>query len=136
MVSSETTRQTADADAAPISASSFAAGTGSTGEHGSLGALSPSWWEPAEGEEPEPWCTADEAFERFLGWCDERGIELWEHQEEALMDLAAGDHVILGTPTGSGKSLVALGMLFLGMAQGRRAYYTAPHQGARLGEVL
>lgn len=126
MVSSETTRQTADADAAPISASSFAAGTGSTGEHGSLGALSPSWWEPAEGEEPEPWCTADEAFERFLGWCGERGIELWEHQEEALMDLAAGDHVILGTPTGSGKSLVALGMLFLGMAQGRRAYYTAP----------
>ena len=126
MVSSETTRQTADADAAPISASSFAAGTSSTGEHGSLGALSPSWWEPAEGEEPEPWCTADEAFERFLGWCGERGIELWEHQEEALMDLAAGDHVILGTPTGSGKSLVALGMLFLGMAQGRRAYYTAP----------
>lgn len=123
------TADTANASAAPIagsSASSFAAGTGSTGEHGSLGALSPSWWEPAEGEEPEPWCTADEAFERFLGWCDERGIELWAHQEEALMDLAAGDHVILGTPTGSGKSLVALGMLFLGMAQGRRAYYTAP----------
>ena len=42
------------------------------------------------------------------------------------MDLAAGDHVILGTPTGSGKSLVALGLLFFGMAQGRRAYYTAP----------
>ncbi|WP_417062278.1 DEAD/DEAH box helicase [Enorma massiliensis] len=123
------TADTANASATPTagsSASSFAAGTGSTGEHGSLGALSPSWWEPAEGEEPEPWCTADEAFERFLGWCDERGIELWEHQEEALMDLAAGDHVILGTPTGSGKSLVALGMLFLGMAQGRRAYYTAP----------
>lgn len=123
------TADTANASAAATagsSASSFAAGTGSTGEHGSLGALSPSWWEPAEGEEPEPWCTADEAFERFLGWCDERSIELWEHQEEALMDLAAGDHVILGTPTGSGKSLVALGMLFLGMAQGRRAYYTAP----------
>ena len=116
----------ANRDATAASSSSFAAGTGSTGERGSLGALSPSWWEPAEGEEPEPWCTADEAFERFLGWCDERGIELWEHQEEALMDLAAGDHVILGTPTGSGKSLVALGMLFLGMAQGRRAYYTAP----------
>ncbi len=108
------------------SASSFAAGTGSTGEHGSLGALAPSWWEPEEGEEPEPWLTPDEAFERFLGWCDDRGIELWPHQEEALMDLAAGDHVILGTPTGSGKSLVALGMLFLGMAQGRRSYYTAP----------
>ena len=129
IISMANTADTANASAAPAagsSASSFAAGTGSTGEHGSLGALSPSWWEPAEGEEPEPWCTADEAFERFLGWCDERGIELWEHQEEALMDLAAGDHVILGTPTGSGKSLVALGMLFLGMAQGRRAYYTAP----------
>lgn len=129
IISMANTADTANASAAPTagsSASSFAAGTGSTGEHGSLGALSPSWWEPAESEEPEPWCTADEAFERFLGWCDERGIELWEHQEEALMDLAAGDHVILGTPTGSGKSLVALGMLFLGMAQGRRAYYTAP----------
>ena len=129
IISMANTADTANASAAPTagsSASSFAAGTGSTGEHGSLGALSPSWWEPAEGEESEPWCTADEAFERFLGWCDERGIELWEHQEEALMDLAAGDHVILGTPTGSGKSLVALGMLFLGMAQGRRAYYTAP----------
>ena len=129
IISMANTADTANASAAPTagsSASSFAAGTGSTGEHGSLGALSPSWWEPAEGEEPEPWCTADEAFERFLGWCDERGIELWEHQEEALMDLAAGDHVILGTPTGSGKSLVALGMLFLGMAQGRRTYYTAP----------
>lgn len=129
IISMANTADTANASAAPTagsSASSFAAGTSSTGEHGSLGALSPSWWEPAEGEEPEPWCTADEAFERFLGWCGERGIELWEHQEEALMDLAAGDHVILGTPTGSGKSLVALGMLFLGMAQGRRAYYTAP----------
>ena len=118
--------QAAGAPASTSSASSFAAGTGSTGEHGSLGALSPSWWEPAEGEEPEPWLTPDEALERFLSWCEDRGIELWPHQEEALMDLAAGDHVILGTPTGSGKSLVALGMLFLGMAQGRRAYYTAP----------
>ena len=129
IISMANTADTANASAAPTagsSASSFAAGTGGTGEHGSLGALSPSWWEPAEGEEPEPWCTADEAFERFLAWCEARGIELWEHQEEALMDLAAGDHVILGTPTGSGKSLVALGMLFLGMAQGRRAYYTAP----------
>lgn len=129
IISMANTADTANASAAPTagsSASSFAAGTGSTGEHGSLGALSPSWWEPAEGVEPEPWCTADEAFERFLAWCYERGIDLWEHQEEALMDLAAGDHVILGTPTGSGKSLVALGMLFLGMAQGRRAYYTAP----------
>ena len=110
----------------PSSASSFAGGTDTTGEFGSLGKLSPAWWEPEDGSEPEPWLAPDAAFERFLEWTGDRGIELWEHQEEALMDLAAGDHVILGTPTGSGKSLVALGMLFMGMAQGKRAYYTAP----------
>ena len=107
-------------------ASSFSGGTGTEAEFGSLGALSPCWWEPEDGSEPEPWLKADQAFERFLEWTGSRGIELWEHQEEALMDLAAGSHVILGTPTGSGKSLVALGMLFMGMAQGKRSYYTAP----------
>ena len=109
---------------APTSSSSFAAG--GVLDAGSLGRLAPSWFEPEDGSEPEPWLTPDEAFERFLGWCDERGIELWPHQEEAAMDLAAGDHVVLGTPTGSGKSLVALAMLFFGMATGHRAYYTAP----------
>lgn len=107
-------------------ANSFSGGTGTEAEFGSLGALSPCWWEPEDGSEPEPWLKADQAFERFLEWTGSRGIELWEHQEEALMDLAAGNHVILGTPTGSGKSLVALGMLFMGMAQGKRSYYTAP----------
>ena len=106
--------------------SSFSGGTGTEAEFGSLGALSPCWWEPEDGSEPEPWLKADQAFERFLEWTGSRGIELWEHQEEALLDLAAGNHVILGTPTGSGKSLVALGMLFMGMAQGKRSYYTAP----------
>ena len=112
-------------DIASSSASSFSAGTGALAA-GSLGALAPSWWEPEDGSAPEPWLTPDEAFERFLDWAGDQGIELWPHQEEALMDLAAGDHVILGTPTGSGKSLVALGMLYLGIAQGKRAYYTAP----------
>ena len=107
-------------------ASSFSGGTGTEAEFGSLGALSPTWWEPEDGSEPEPWLTPNQAFERFFEWTSDRGIELWDHQEEALMDLAAGDHVILGTPTGSGKSLVALGMLFMGMAQGKRCYYTAP----------
>ena len=97
--------------------------------HGSLGALAPSWWEPedaGDGYEPEPWIDASEALERFLAWMDARGITPWEHQEDALMNLAVGNHVVLGTPTGSGKSLVALGMHFMAMATGRRAYYTAP----------
>lgn len=93
---------------------------------GSLGALSPTWWEPEDGSEPEPWLSASAAFERFLDWTLARGIELWPHQEDALMDLAAGDHVIVGTPTGSGKSMIALGMHFIAMCTGRRSYYTAP----------
>ena len=70
--------------------------------------------------------TPDEALEVFLEWVDARGMELWPHQEDALMDLAVGDSVILGTPTGSGKSMVALGLCFMAVATGRTAYYTAP----------
>ena len=99
---------------------------GGVSSYGSLGRLAPSWWEPEDGTEPEPWRTTDEAFELFLDWTISRGIELWPHQEDALMNLAAGNHVILGTPTGSGKSMVALGMLFMALATGRRSYYTAP----------
>ena len=99
---------------------------GGVSSYGSLGRLAPSWWEPEDGTAPEPWRTTDEAFELFLDWTISRGIELWPHQEDALMNLAAGNHVILGTPTGSGKSMVALGMLFMALATGRRSYYTAP----------
>ena len=96
--------------------------------HGSLGRLAPTWWEPEEGAPaPEPWLSPDAALDRFLEWTASRGIELWAHQEEALMDLMVGDHVILGTPTGSGKSLVALGLHFRALALGGGvSYYTAP----------
>ena len=69
---------------------------------------------------------ADEAFALFLEYEEECGIELWPHQEDACMAIALGDHVILGTPTGSGKSTVALWMAFLALATGQRMYYTAP----------
>ena len=99
--------------------------------HGSLGTLAPSWWEEEPDEngnvaEPEPWLSAETAYERFLSWVEARGITPWTHQEDALFALAAGNNVILGTPTGSGKSLVAIGELFLGLATGKRGYYTAP----------
>ena len=88
---------------------------------GSLGWLLP-WAETGEGDVLDP----SEALEVFLGWVESRGLELWPHQEDALMDLAVGDSVILGTPTGSGKSMVALGLCFMALATGRTAYYTAP----------
>ena len=99
--------------------------------HGSLGTLAPSWWEEEPDEngnvaKPEPWLPAETAYERFLSWVEARGITPWTHQEDALFALAAGSNVILGTPTGSGKSLVAIGELFLGLATGKRGYYTAP----------
>ena len=40
--------------------------------------------------------------------------------------LAAGDHVVLATPTGSGKSLVAVAGILLALNEGRRAVWTAP----------
>ncbi len=89
--------------------------------YGSLGALAPNW------DEGERNIDTDEIYERFFTWVEDvKGVEPWPHQEEAIMDLLAGDHVILNTPTGSGKSLVALGMHFAALCTGRRSYYTAP----------
>ena len=90
-------------------------------ERATLGALIP--WPDDDTYADIP---ADEALDLFLDWAASRGIDLWDHQEEALLDLASGSHVILGTPTGSGKSLVALGMCFMAVCTNRRAYYTAP----------
>nr|WP_081469056.1 DEAD/DEAH box helicase [Senegalimassilia anaerobia] len=89
-------------------------------EPGELGALAYHLYDT------NPELTEEEAFEAFTNWVADRGIELWPHQEEALMSLMVGDHVILGTPTGSGKSLVALGMHFMAMCFGETSYYTAP----------
>ncbi|MBO1900885.1 DUF3516 domain-containing protein [Leucobacter weissii] len=77
----------------------------------------------AAGGSSEP----DELFARFEQWAaEDRGLSLYPAQEEALLGLALGSNVILATPTGSGKSLVALGAHFFALAEGRRTVYTAP----------
>ncbi len=69
---------------------------------------------------------ADELFDIFLEWTIDRGFELYPAQEEAILEVFAGNHVVLNTPTGSGKSLVALAMHFYSFARGERSYYTSP----------
>ena len=68
----------------------------------------------------------DEILTLFLEWVAEIGLELYPAQEEALLEIMAGKHVILNTPTGSGKSLVALGLHFKALCEGRVSYYTSP----------
>jgi len=68
----------------------------------------------------------DALFDAFEAWVSERGLALYPAQEEALIEVMTGSNVILSTPTGSGKSMVAVGAHFAAMAAGRRTYYTAP----------
>ena len=69
---------------------------------------------------------ADAAFDVFLDWAGERGFSLYAAQEEAVLALAGGAHVVLATPTGSGKSLVAVAAHAQALAEGRPSWYTAP----------
>jgi superfamily II RNA helicase len=68
----------------------------------------------------------DTLFDAFAGWAQERGLTLYPHQEEALIEIVSGANVILSTPTGSGKSLVAAGAHFAALAEDRISFYTAP----------
>ena len=68
----------------------------------------------------------DLLLELFVDWAAERNLDLYEAQEEAILELLAGTHVILATPTGSGKSLVATAAHAAAMARGERSIYTAP----------
>ncbi|MXW41938.1 MAG: DUF3516 domain-containing protein [Acidimicrobiia bacterium] len=62
----------------------------------------------------------------FCDWAEASDLELYPHQSEAILRLLAGDNVVLATPTGSGKSLVALAGVFAALALRKRAVYTAP----------
>ncbi|MFE7115245.1 DUF3516 domain-containing protein [Streptomyces sp. NPDC057654] len=68
----------------------------------------------------------DALFEAFSSWAEERGIVLYPAQEEALIEVVSGANVILSTPTGSGKSLVAAGAHFAALANDQVTFYTAP----------
>ncbi|MEV5040964.1 DEAD/DEAH box helicase [Microbacterium sp. LMI1x-1-1.1] len=70
--------------------------------------------------------TPDAVYEGFLEWTIERSIDLYPAQDEAVLELASGSHVILATPTGTGKSLVAVAAHAASLARGGRTYYTAP----------
>ncbi|MCZ9299776.1 DEAD/DEAH box helicase [Corynebacterium marquesiae] len=74
-----------------------------------------------------PESLVDEAiWDTFTSWTTSRGINLYPAQEEASLGILAGDNVILATPTGSGKSMVANAAHFIALARGQRSFYTAP----------
>ncbi|SDR16652.1 DEAD/DEAH box helicase [Thermostaphylospora chromogena] len=68
----------------------------------------------------------DTIYDAFVGWHTEQGLTLYPHQEEALIEIVSGNNVILSTPTGSGKSLVAAGAHFTALTRDQRTFYTAP----------
>jgi len=73
-----------------------------------------------------PAADPDSVFDAFADWAERRDLSLYPHQEEALIEIVSGANVIVSSPTGSGKSLVAAGAHFAALAQGVRSFYTAP----------
>ncbi len=68
----------------------------------------------------------DDVFDAFGRWAQDAGFALYPAQQDALIEVVSGSNVILSTPTGSGKSLVAVGAHFTALARGQRSFYTAP----------
>ncbi len=68
----------------------------------------------------------DALYAAFTDWTASRGISLYPHQEEAILEILSGNNAIVMTPTGSGKSLIALAAHFAAVAEGHRTWYTAP----------
>ena len=75
---------------------------------------------------PRPGSPPEEQLELFLGHVRALGLELYPAQEQAILEIVTGSNVILATPTGSGKSLVALALHFFATNEGQRSLYSAP----------
>lgn len=70
--------------------------------------------------------SSDALLGRFLDYAEGKRLALYPAQEAAILELFEEKNVILNTPTGSGKSLVAAALHFKALAQGRRSVYTCP----------
>jgi superfamily II RNA helicase len=68
----------------------------------------------------------DAVYDAFTGWVADQGLDLYPHQDEAVIELLGGNHVVLATPTGSGKSMVAVGAHVAALARDEVSFYTAP----------
>nr|WP_028652029.1 DEAD/DEAH box helicase [Nocardioides halotolerans] len=68
----------------------------------------------------------DDVYAAVVDWAGEQGLELYPHQDEAVLELLSGSNVVLATPTGSGKSLVAVAAHAAALARDQVTYYTAP----------
>lgn len=68
----------------------------------------------------------DSAYLGFVEWASSRGLTLYPAQDEAVIEIVSGSNVILSTPTGTGKSLVAVAAHAHALARGGRTFYTAP----------
>lgn len=75
---------------------------------------------------PERGADEETLLDAFLEACMDADIELYAHQEEAVLEVMANKHVIVNTPTGSGKSLIATALAFKALSEGGRCYYTCP----------
>jgi superfamily II RNA helicase len=69
---------------------------------------------------------ADAVYETFVSWVEASGITLYPAQDESAIEIVSGANLILSTPTGTGKSLVAVSAHFAALARGERSFYTAP----------
>jgi len=69
---------------------------------------------------------ADNLFDAFSDWAQGTGLQMYPAQTEAVIEIVSGSNVIIGTPTGSGKSLVATAAHFAALSQDRCSFYTAP----------